>query len=356
MRLLNFKKITAYILLMAVAACAPAEKPFTGVKIGKPYEINGKTYVPAPDSFYDKIGDASWYGPGFDGKRTASGEIFDEDDITAAHPTLPMPSLVRVTNMGNSKSIVVRINDRGPFHSNRIIDLSKRASQIIDVRSVKPVRVQFLKEETDEYISSIEGKSPKIDMVAYNENYNKKMKEKNLEIAAQMAGGYTMSNASNYNSVSKKSQEIEDSAPLQSVVINDLEEPVKKPYPAKEPANLLVREARADEEVKLEKKPSLSPKSSQKPVAEKASSADKIKGKYFILAGSFASKENATKLANSLDSIPNYKKLVSVDKVDMGGKEWWRVHIGGFADKDKAKKILEIVHDAGAEDAILKAQ
>ena len=326
MQLSSFKKITAYILLMVVAACAPSEKPFTGVKIGKPYEINGKVYSPAHDASYDKIGDGSWYGPGFDGKRTASGEIFDQDDITAAHPTLPMPSLVRVTNLGNNKSIVVRVNDRGPFHSNRIIDLSKRSAQLIDVKSTKPVRVQFLKEETDEYIASIEGKSPKINMVAYNEDYNKKMQEKNAEIAVQMAGGYTMSNPSNYNTTSKKNQEIEDSAPLQSVVINDLEEP--------------------------EKKPSLQPKSQQKTVVEKPESA----GKYIILAGSFSSKENADKFVDLLTSIPNYKKLSLVEKIEVDGKEWWRVHVGAFTDKNKAKKALEVVQDAGTHDAILKTQ
>ncbi len=376
----NFKKLAAYILLFVVAACAPSEKPFTGVKIGKPYEINGKTYVPTPESSYDKIGDGSWYGPGFHGRKTASGEIFNEDDLTAAHPTLPLPSLVRVTNLSNNKSVVVRVNDRGPFHKNRIIDLSKGSAQAIDMKSTKPVRVQFLKEETDEYINSVMGKSPKIDMVAYNEEYNKKIKEKNDAVAEQIAGGYTMS-ATNYNTTSARSEEIEDSAPLQSVAINDLEQPTKPEKIISSSKNAIIRQARIGEEVHLtsDDSPETVEISEQKVTANNSKAAplkqvkteatnakttaektlpkdNKSKGKYIILAGSFAAKENADKLVKSLSSIPDHKKLISVDKVNSGGKDWWRVHIGTFADKAKAEKILDIVQNAGVKDAILKSK
>ena len=92
----------------------PVAKGGGSFKIGRPYELNGRTYVPVEDPNYRTEGIASWYGPDFHGKPTANGEIFDMNGISAAHPTLPMPSYLRVTNLANGRSIVVRINDRGP--------------------------------------------------------------------------------------------------------------------------------------------------------------------------------------------------------------------------------------------------
>src|SRR5260370_42082625 len=96
----------------------------TGVyKIGEPYQQNGVWYEPHEQPGYDETGVASWYGPGFHGQRTANGEIFDATALTAAHPTLPMPVNVRVTNLDNGRSLVLRVNDRGPFSRGRIIDV-----------------------------------------------------------------------------------------------------------------------------------------------------------------------------------------------------------------------------------------
>ncbi len=120
-------------------------------KVGLPYKINGVWYVPKEDYTYDKTGIASWYGPKFHRKRTANGERFNKYDMTAAHPTLPMPSIVRVTNLENGKSVKVRINDRGPFARNRIIDLSKKAAQKLDMigQGTARVRVQYLDDESE---------------------------------------------------------------------------------------------------------------------------------------------------------------------------------------------------------------
>ncbi|WIY54364.1 septal ring lytic transglycosylase RlpA family protein [Devosia sp. YIM 151766] len=100
-------------------------------QIGKPYTVRGKTYVPQHDPNYSASGTASWYGADFHGRRTANGEIFSANHITAAHPTLPLPSYVRVTNTDNGRSLVVRVNDRGPYVSGRIIDLSHRAASML---------------------------------------------------------------------------------------------------------------------------------------------------------------------------------------------------------------------------------
>ena len=95
-------------------------------KIGKPYQSKGIWYYPKVDYSYDRTGIASWYGPGFHGKKTANGEIYDQNGLTAAHKTLPMPSLVQVTNLENGRSLRLKVNDRGPFVHGRIIDVSRR--------------------------------------------------------------------------------------------------------------------------------------------------------------------------------------------------------------------------------------
>ena len=97
-------------------------------KVGKPYQINGQWYYPRMVDRYREVGVASWYGHPFHGRKTANGEIYDMHGMTAAHPTLPLPSLARVTNLENGRTITVRVNDRGPFAKRRIIDLSRRAA------------------------------------------------------------------------------------------------------------------------------------------------------------------------------------------------------------------------------------
>lgn len=125
---------------------AVTEQAFTAPYAGPPYQVAGRWYVPAHEPNYDEVGTASWYGPTFHGKAAASGETFDENELTAAHPTLPIPSLVRVTNLENGKTVVVRLNDRGPFVDDRIIDLSKAAGAKLDMhaKGTARVRVQYV--------------------------------------------------------------------------------------------------------------------------------------------------------------------------------------------------------------------
>jgi rare lipoprotein A len=121
------------------------------VKLGGPYEVFGRTYVPEDDRSYDRRGIASWYGPGFQARPTANGETYDKHELTAAHPTLPMPSWVEVTNLDNGRQLVVRVNDRGPFVEGRIIDLSLRAAQLlgVDRTGLAEVRVRRVFPEGD---------------------------------------------------------------------------------------------------------------------------------------------------------------------------------------------------------------
>jgi len=119
-------------------------------KIGSPYQIQGRWYTPAEDMTYTETGTASWYGPNFHGKPTANGEIFDMYALTAAHRTLPLPSVVRVTNLSNNHSIIVRVNDRGPFARDRILDVSKAAAKALGFlkQGTAKVRVDILPKES----------------------------------------------------------------------------------------------------------------------------------------------------------------------------------------------------------------
>lgn len=119
-------------------------------KIGNPYQVGGLWYIPKEDYNYKEIGISSWYGPDFHNGITANGEVYDMHGLTAAHRTLPLPSIVRVTNLQNNRSLVLRVNDRGPFVNNRVIDVSKRAAQLLgfEEQGTTQVQVEILPEES----------------------------------------------------------------------------------------------------------------------------------------------------------------------------------------------------------------
>lgn len=125
------------------AAPAPAARPqwLEQERVGPPYEANGRTYVPTPEPGYSETGMASWYGPQFHGRRAANGEVFDQEALTAAHPTLPLNSLVQVTNLENGREVMVRVTDRGPFVGGRLIDMSRGAAQALGFEAQGHARV-----------------------------------------------------------------------------------------------------------------------------------------------------------------------------------------------------------------------
>jgi rare lipoprotein A len=125
-----------------VADGEPIPKGGGVYRVGKPYVVAGQLYVPEENRAYHAVGVASWYGEDFHGRATANGEVFDMNAISAAHPTLPMPCYVRVSNLANGRSVIVRVNDRGPFHGNRVIDVSIRAAQLLGFHQVGLARVR----------------------------------------------------------------------------------------------------------------------------------------------------------------------------------------------------------------------
>ncbi|NVJ99082.1 MAG: septal ring lytic transglycosylase RlpA family protein [Alphaproteobacteria bacterium] len=151
--------VLSICLLAFLAACSSSMRPIgrmpkndelpTGTqgvkrKVGNPYKVAGVWYYPEEQPQYDEVGYASWYGKDFHGKKTANGEIYNMNSLTAAHKTLPLPTFVKVTNLENGRTIILRVNDRGPFVKGRIIDISRRGAQLLgfDKQGVTKVRVQ----------------------------------------------------------------------------------------------------------------------------------------------------------------------------------------------------------------------
>ena len=145
--------------MLFLSACAATEKPSPFVpqsrgmfKVGKPYTIDGRTYTPFLPASYKQLGISSWYGDEFHNRSTANGEIFDKHQLTAAHKTLPLPSVVRVTNQRNGKSAILRVNDHGPFVDTRLIDLSEASAKALGFhhQGLTPVVVELLPRESYE--------------------------------------------------------------------------------------------------------------------------------------------------------------------------------------------------------------
>jgi rare lipoprotein A len=110
--------------------------------VGRPYTVAGRRYYPAENPSYTAVGMASWYGAAFHGRRTANGEVYDMASLSAAHPTMPLPSYARVTNLENGYSVVVRVNDRGPYHAGRVMDVSSRVADVLDMKAMGTAKVK----------------------------------------------------------------------------------------------------------------------------------------------------------------------------------------------------------------------
>ena len=110
--------------------------------VGRPYTVAGRRYYPAENPSYSAVGMASWYGAAFHGRRTANGEVYDMASLSAAHPTMPLPSYARVTNLENGYSVIVRVNDRGPYHAGRVMDVSSRVADVLDMKAMGTAKVK----------------------------------------------------------------------------------------------------------------------------------------------------------------------------------------------------------------------
>ncbi len=156
--------VTASAKVVTVGSTVPKGGGYR--MVGEPYRIAGKTYIPREDPTYSKVGTASWYGEDFHGRTTANGEIYDLDAVTAAHPTMPLPSYARVTNLANGHSIIVRVNDRGPFVDDRIIDVSRTVARKLEFENAGTAQVRV------DYVgpASLEANDERTLLASYRDN------------------------------------------------------------------------------------------------------------------------------------------------------------------------------------------
>ena len=271
-------------------------------KVGKPYSINGVWYYPKVDYAYTETGIASWYGPNFHGKKTANGEIFDMNRVSAAHRTLPMPSIVRVTNLNSGRTLVIRVNDRGPFAHGRIIDLSRRAAQLLGFEraGTAPVRVAILAEESRQIaldaITPSRGSEPKRP----------------------------------------------DAAPTISVTSSTLPAPQGTKTAKPPPEKFKVATAENPKEKSGRSKPVLATVDEQ--VTIKPVSADP---KIYVQAGAFSQFQNAHKVRAVLKQLGPTK----ITQIDYNKRPLFRVRIGPIFDISEADQVLASVIKAGYPDA-----
>ncbi len=282
-------------LCVLISACASQPSTTSGTasrggyyKVGEPYQINHRWYYPQEDYSYDETGIASWYGEDFHNKLTANGEIYNKDELTAAHKTLPMPSLARVTNLENGRSVVVRINDRGPFSGARIIDVSQRTSQLLgfEKAGTARVRVQVLSDESKAIADAMRRYGAPADSVA------------SVEQAA-------------YVSASKTPVQTETLQPVRSTEETRREMLQVKPVPYA----VVV------------------------PVPSQT--------RLFVQAGSFTVPENAQRLQQNLARL----SATSVSKAVVNGTTYYRVRLGPVSTVGQADALIAQVKKAGVSGA-----
>jgi len=289
------------------AVAAPNANGF--YKIGNPYRIDGAWYYPAVDWSYNKTGIASWYGPDFDGKYTANGERFDMNALTGANPTLPMPSIVEVTNLDNGRSIQLRVNDRGPYARNRILDVSRRAAQLLgfETTGTAHVRVRLLQQPTLQ-----------------------------AQLLAQRNGGPDV----------EPPTQLAAAEPVAAVNTQPLAPPAgmtTTPAPAASASPAAVPRA-ATARLAL-----VTPADAATPKVHLVRTPAAAGSKMYIQAGAFSRIENAETLKTKLARFGT----VTVDTVQVKGASIYRVRIGPIATTAEADRLLSNVVSSGVAQARL---
>ncbi|HEX4079820.1 MAG TPA: septal ring lytic transglycosylase RlpA family protein [Rhizomicrobium sp.] len=298
--------VCAFGALAAACSTAPemSAPSSGGYKVGQPYEEGGVWYTPHEQPDYDETGIASWYGGEFHGRRTANGEIFDADGLTAAHPTLPMPVNVRVTNLENGRSLVLRVNDRGPFARGRIIDVSAHAAQLLGFygKGTAKVRVTYL-------------------------------------ARADGSGGPPAGTPATVaaTAVAAQAPTSQAAAPIPRVQVAALDPVAIAPAAASEEAAPVVPEA----------SPPPAPLLRPAEPAPAPVTADSSPPHLYVQAGAFAARENAERLKAELSDAWN----LTISSIDRNGRILYRVRLGPFDDIGAANAAVARLAGLGSSDA-----
>jgi|MDSV01.3.fsa_nt_gb rare lipoprotein A len=289
-------------------------------KVGKPYQIDGIWYHPEENYEYDETGIASWYGAAFHGKLTANGEEYDMNALTAAHRTLPLPSFVRVTNLENGRSLVLKVNDRGPFAKGRIIDISRRGAQLLDFQNqgTARVRVQILADQSRAVAARLQNRDD-LARVGSPITVDKMPKASvSAESLPAPAGA-------------EASPSVVGTAPSSgsSTVQTASADPLT-------PTGTIPNTTAPSETVALTTNPDAAVR--QEPIKPTS---------IYVQAGAFGVYENANKVRARLSPLGS----VFLDQVLVDGKDLYRVRVGPLADVRQADDVLSQVVGTGYPDA-----
>lgn len=271
-------------------------------KVGNPYNVDGQYYYPEEKYSMTETGIASWYGPGFHGKRTANGERFDTGELTAAHKTLQMPSLIRVTNLDNGRSLILRVNDRGPFSRGRVLDVSERAADLLGFKNIgtAKVKVQVLEKESRQLAA--------------------------MAKAGQDTRGFEV--AMNQNRVPPMQPPPAAPEPISSVQLAS----------AQQPPQALIGGIEGHTSTDGRFMPD--PVVTQLPVT---------KTSIYVQAGSFSMENNALALSQKLSTIGPAK----VFPAEVNGKPYYRVRVGPYRRVEEADFALAQVISGGSDSALI---
>lgn len=304
-------------------------------KVGTPYQIAGEWYYPKDDPNYDNVGIASWYGPNFHKKKTANGEIFDMYKVSAAHPTLPMPVIARVTNLENGRSLIVRVNDRGPFAHDREIDMSMRAAELLGFKEqgTTKVRVQYLSRAAD-------WKGEQGLQTAQAPAQPQPQAQAAQPAARQVAAASAAS-----------MQPIRDDQPKDDddsgIATAGLPPSPSMPMDVSLLAGAGSAAASVPSAITAPQAPQAA-SASQPPVSETPTRAmAPVTDNFFVQAGSFRSASNANSLATQLKDLGP----VEVKETVVNGTPWYRVRVGPVDNAPGADSLLESVISRGQDGA-----
>lgn len=317
-------------------------KEYGGVyKVGNPYKIAGKWYYPKEDYNYSEVGIASWYGEDFNGKPTANGEKYNMNTLTAAHRTLPLPSIVKVTNLQNGRSIVLRVNDRGPYVKDRIIDLSKRGAQLLGYMGQGTTKVKV-------EIMAAESKALKEAMQT-----GKVSDATNAALAAQAPAPSLYESSEERIKISEQIEKQEEAEIYASVGDKKIATGTYKPTGQTSEPAVYGSSVGKDGAVKsatlgtlgntgkISENRGIYAKAAQNP--QKASTAaiatkgyQYVPGYYYIQTGSFASYASAHKQKVRVSEYGN----TNIVPVTVNGTNYYRVSMGPF-DKEEEAKVAQ---------------
>ena len=392
-------KISQFLILASLAlltACSSSHRPtYSGheestegvpgfkkgkkvsphVKLGQSYTVDGETYVPRMQPDYVEEGLASWYGPGFHGGKTANGERFDSGELTAAHRTLPLPSIVRVTMLSTGKQVIVRVNDRGPFAHSRILDMSRGAAEKIGLlrAGVAKVRVEYMKDESEKFADLLaDGRDPKsIDLESEVLNGNNAPEHTHYAqntaapvVATPSSASLSQNSRDAVEPISQADNPVlleddeitvvsNESAPVPQVAEADLAAPVG----TASAASTSKANASPFEVLENDLPPKPAREEAAKQVADlapanRAPPAPSNGGsEVYVQIGAFQNEANAERLRTKYADITG---LRVEQKKHADGQTLFHVRMGPFANSQESNKAFKQLQDAGAEVKIVK--